>query len=218
MAAEAFWILTGDDRVGTIAPYNERIASFSDDGISFFGAYGPKIIDQLPYVLDKLSDDPCTRQAGINIWREKPEPTKDVPCTTTIFFSIRDGKLNAHVFMRSSDIWLGVPYDVFNFSMLVHLVCAYLNARVLSETVLPGNLFLTAASSHIYETNIDEAFKILEEDKYSLQTNNLFSQPDTPSQLYMSVDALYDCLKQLRNSDKGSQLRWWEVADETNKG
>ena len=54
MAAEAFWILSGDDRVETIAPYNSRIADFSDDGERFFGAYGPKIVAQLPYIIEKL--------------------------------------------------------------------------------------------------------------------------------------------------------------------
>ena len=54
MVAEAFWILSGDDRVETIAPYNSRIADFSDDGERFFGAYGPKIVAQLPYIVEKL--------------------------------------------------------------------------------------------------------------------------------------------------------------------
>ena len=100
MVAEAFWILSGDDRVETIAPYNSRIAEFSDDGERFFGAYGPKIVAQLPYIVEKLLADEDSRQAGLTIWRECPPNTKDVPCTVAIFFSIRGGKLNVHVFMR----------------------------------------------------------------------------------------------------------------------
>ena len=139
MAAEAYWILTGDYRVETIAPYSKAISQFSDDGVTFFGAYGPKITHQFQYVLNKLVEDPDTRQAGLTIWRENPPQTKDVPCTVAIFFSIRRGELNCHVFMRSSDAWLGVPYDVFNFSMLSHAVCGCLNASKLKDFALtPG--------------------------------------------------------------------------------
>jgi thymidylate synthase len=98
--------LSGDDKVATISPYNGRIADFSDDGMKFFGAYGPKIIAQLPFILDKLRKDPMSRQAGLTIWRESRRSPKDVPCTVAMFFSVRDGKLNNHVFMRSSDAWL----------------------------------------------------------------------------------------------------------------
>src|ERR1700741_864816 len=47
MAASAAWMLTGDNRVETIRPYSSTIADFSDDGKTFFGAYGPKIRDQI---------------------------------------------------------------------------------------------------------------------------------------------------------------------------
>ena len=51
MAAEAAWIMSGDNRVATISPYSKAISNFSDDGILFFGAYGPRIRDQLGHVL-----------------------------------------------------------------------------------------------------------------------------------------------------------------------
>lgn len=205
MAAEAFWILSGDDRVETIAPWNARIKEFSDDGERFFGAYGPKIMAQLPYIVQKLDADPDSRQAGLTIWRECPPETKDVPCTVAIFFNIRQGKLNAHVFMRSSDVWLGVPYDVFNFSMLAHLVCGLLNERYpTSMAYEPGTLYLTAASSHLYETNWADA-------RSCLTHSALMDQPDTPELLWNNPRYLMAHLEKLRDSTPGSQLRWWEV-------
>lgn len=202
MAAEAYWILSGDDRVSTIAPYNSRITDFSDDGERFFGAYGPKIKAQLPYVLDKLLEDPDSRQAGLTIWRESPQSSKDIPCTVAIFFSIRGNKLNAHVFMRSSDVWLGIPYDVFNFSMLSHLVCAMFNEQTLSDDVIsPGTLYLTAASSHLYICNQAAAIDCLATD--------VLHQPDTHENLYTDVLDLMFNLRRLR--EVGSEaLRWWE--------
>lgn len=202
MAAEAYWILSADDRVETIAPYNKNISQFSDDGVKFFGAYGPKIFDQFEYVVDKLAQDQMTRQAGLTIWRENPPETKDVPCTVSIFFSIRDGLLNAHVFMRSSDIWLGIPYDVFNFSMLAHGVCSCLRVKH-NIKVKPGALYLTAASSHLYAINFDQARKIV--DEYVVM-----EQRPTPDELYENPLELMTRLDEIRRSKHGNASRWWD--------
>lgn len=162
-AAEALWILAGDDRVATITPYNPNIAAFSDDGKTFAGAYGAPIVKQFGYVVDKLLEDRDTRQAGLTIWRPSPPPSKDVPCTVAVWFSIRAGRLNSHVFMRSSDAWLGLPYDVFVFAMLTAKVaCAYNAPR---QTIAPplrkpvglGRLYVTAASEHLYARDWEPA-------------------------------------------------------------
>lgn len=208
MAAEAYWILTGDDRVETIEPFNKNIAQFSDNGVTFYGAYGPKIRGQLTYVVEKLLKDRDSRQAGLTIWRENPPDTKDVPCTIAIFFSVRDGLLNAHVYMRSSDIWLGLPYDAFNFSMLAHLVCAHYNEGMNFETMIsPGSLYLTAASSHIYQRNWEDA-------RYLLLLNDEEAQLDTPTWMYTNPDRCLQHLDALRYARPGDSLRWWEVKNE----
>lgn len=204
MAAEAFWILSGDDRVETISPYNSRIKDFSDDGERFFGAYGPKIVAQLPYVVEKLLIDQDSRQAGLTIWRECPPKTKDVPCTVSVFFNIRNGKLNVYDFMRSSDVWLGVPYDVFNFSMLGHLVCALINEQQeVFQPIVPGKLYLTAASSHLYQSNWEDAKACL--------VGQVIEQPDTPDRLHLDAHHLMRTLEQLRDTKAGDPLRWWEA-------
>lgn len=203
MAAEAYWILTGDDRVDGIAPWNPNIAQFSDDGRVFFGAYGPKVVGQLGYVVKKLIADRDTRQAGLTIWRENPPETKDVPCTVAMFFSVRESVLNVHVFMRSNDVWLGFPYDVFNFSMIGHYVCAMLNDG--GTRVVPGALFLTAASSHLYEAHFDAAKSIL-----ASHTKRPM-QPATPTKLFNDPAELMRTLKMLRDTKPGDRLRWWEV-------
>lgn len=201
MAAEAFWIMTGDDRVSTIAPFNPNISAFSDNGETFFGAYGPKVVAQLPYILSKLRSDPDTRQAGLTIWRESPQPSKDIPCTVAIWFQVRRGFIETHVFMRSSDAWLGVPYDIFNFSMLTHLVCAELNQGI--PNLRPGTLYLTAASSHLYEKNWDDAKACI---------NDLVGykpQPVTPDTLWLSPINCINWLKALRHIEPDNTLRWW---------
>lgn len=197
MAAEARWILTGDNQVATIAPYNSRIAEFSDDGKVFFGAYGPKVVAQLPYVVGKLRADPSTRQAGLTLWRENPPPTKDTPCTVAIFFTLRHQQLHCHVFMRSSDAWLGVPYDVFNFSMLAYLVCG-----LLANGTRPGWLYLTAASSHLYEQDWTKATACLGQVPSQVLT--------APEELWQDPQALFRRLCLLQDAPVDHPARWWQ--------
>lgn len=204
MAAEAYWILSGDDTVAGIEPYNKNIAQFSDDGETFFGAYGPRIREQLDWVIWKLCDDQDTRQAGLTIWRERPPKSKDIPCTVAIWFQIRDGRVNAHVFMRSSDVWLGLPYDVFNFSMLGCLVTAKLNELRYNMELSPGRVYVTAASSHLYERD-----QVKARDIANMPTDFL-QEPEVPPALYKSSDALMMWLRDLRKTKRGSMLRWWE--------
>lgn len=173
MAAEAYWILSGDQRVENIDPYSKAIAQFSDNGYVFQGAYGPKVVEQLRYVVDTLAHDPSSRQAVINIWRESPRPSKDTPCTLSLQFLMRNMKMDCIASMRSSDSWLGWPYDVFNFTMITTMVCLMLlnevNAkdRIVGATwegLDVGTLFLTAGSQHLYKPQWEIA-KVCRESK-----------------------------------------------------
>nr|DAH10912.1 MAG TPA: hypothetical protein [Caudoviricetes sp.] len=152
MPAEAAWILSGDDRVKTIEPYSKSIARFSDDGKKFFGAYGTKIKEQINYVVDKIAKDLDTRQAVINIWRESPHETNDVPCTISAQWIVRDNKICCIDTMRSSDIWLGWPYDIFNFSMISTFIALKLREEYGIKLDL-GWIALNAGSQHLYENN-----------------------------------------------------------------
>lgn len=219
LGGEAYWILSGDNRVETIAPYNKNIVNYSDDGETFFGAYGPRILSQLDYVVDKLKSDADTRQAVLTIWRENPPETKDVPCTVAVHFMIRDHKLNCHVFMRSNDLWLGFPYDVFNFSMLSHLVCCRLNAFVVEDggaIIEPGVLYHTASSRHIYEQHFEQVRQLVGQytkqyDIATAVTNKLMTlgTDETPPEMYISEVHLMHVLDSLRKDGKSSEHKWW---------
>lgn len=165
MAAEAYWIISGQNGLHGIDRYSMGIKAFSDDGLFFNGAYGPKVIDQIPYVLQSLMSDNSTRQAVLNIWREKPGLSKDIPCTLSAQWLIRNNKLQCILTMRSSDIWLGFPYDVFNFAMLSYYIIACLKAIDADayETLDIGDLFLTAGSQHLYQTNSAKAREAIAE-------------------------------------------------------
>jgi thymidylate synthase len=202
MAAEAAWILSGSNQLSEITPYNKRLAEFSDDGQTLYGAYGPRIVNQLDHVVRKLVEDRDTRQATMTTWIQNPQPTKDVPCTVALDFKIREDRLNVHVFMRSSDVWLGLPYDVFTFTCVGLLVREVYNTWTASATPIGvGNLYLTAASSHIYQDHWDA-----------------LSMPiaEVPGGLPLPIEKidLYGIghwLDRLKQTSKGDPMRWWET-------
>lgn len=215
LGGEAHWILSGDNRVETIAPYNRNIAQFSDDGVEFFGAYGPRIVDQLDYVVEKLLEDEDSRQAGLTTWRQNPPSTKDVPCTISMFFNLRKSKLNCHVYMRSNDVWLGFPYDVFNFSMVAMLVLCRLNGKLalgdppyqgeerdFPVVYRPGALYLTAMSRHLYKRNQDAALQVMQDEPWNPVTGPV------PRELWLHEDKLMRALDAIRHEEPGS--KWWE--------
>lgn len=160
MAREAWWIIDGRNDVESIKDYSKAISSFSDDGFYFNGAYGPRVIDQLHYIVDSFVNDIETRQAVLTIWRPNPRASKDIPCTVSAQWLIRNNKIYCIDNMRSSDIWLGVPYDVFNFSMLTGHIMLLLREKGINNIEL-GNLYLNAGSRHLYENNFEDAIDVL---------------------------------------------------------
>lgn len=153
-AAEMMWILEGRDDVAYLDPYNSKIKAYSDDGVKFFGAYGPKFKGQMDYVISTLMEDPWSRQAVINIWRENPPKTKDVPCTIMFQFIRRPvDRLNLVVYMRSQDCWLGLPYDLHNFTCFQIIVANLLGIK-------PGKFDLIQGSLHAYESDWDKINKL----------------------------------------------------------
>lgn len=159
MVAEWAWITAGLDDVASIAPYNKRISEFSDDEWTFFGAYGPRIYRDMSGVLGLLKRDPDTRQAVVCTWR--PEvyqfTTKDVPCTLTLQFFIRRGALDLHVNMRSNDVWLGLPYDLFTMTQIQRSIALALGVDV-------GEYVHHVGSLHIYEHDLDNAERYTSDD------------------------------------------------------
>lgn len=172
MVAEFLWILFGYDDTETIGKYNKRIVEFSDDGVKMWGAYGPRLMVNLPYVIAKLQEDPQTRQAVALIWETPWQPTKDVMCTLTLQFIRRDDFLNLIVNMRSSDIYLGLPYDFYVFSQFLNLVCHHLNC-------LPGFLQFNLGSSHMYDKDLDKLCNMISglQDVSVYGSDRFFSDP-----------------------------------------
>jgi thymidylate synthase len=155
MVAEWLWIEAGANDVNFISRYNKNISQFSDDGVIFNGAYGPRLAPQWKYILESLSK-PDSRQAVATIWTPSPQASKDIPCTVAFQFLSREGRLHMIATMRSSDAWLGLPYDIFNFSMIGNGIAGEMGLK-------PGSLTMQLGSLHLYEQHWDIAGEVIDE-------------------------------------------------------
>lgn len=154
---ELAWYLSGSNKVKDISRFAKKWADISDDGETNNSAYGWRIFDkfgfdQWQYVKELLWKDPSSRQAVIHIKDANNQPTKDVPCTVYLQFFIRDGKLNLSTHMRSNDLWMGVPYDMFSFCFLQMLMAMELGVEI-------GHYIHYAGSLHIYSRDYETAKK-----------------------------------------------------------
>ncbi len=162
MTAEALWIVGGKNDLASLQRFAPSYARFSDDGLTLNGAYGPKVRAQTPYVVQQLAKDQDTRQATLTIWERNPAPSKDIPCTVAMTFSIRAGQLHLHVYMRSSDAWMGLPYDMFSFSTVAAFVACMNNFGLPTEqTVGLGTLTISMTSSHVYMKDLEKVKEVL---------------------------------------------------------
>jgi thymidylate synthase len=158
--AETLWILSGTDEPW-IFDFNARLRNYADDG-RLAGAYGPRLrafgsrIDQLAGARSKLVEDPDTRQAVIQILDPATVRPghRDVPCTLSYRFLLRDKRLTAFCTMRSQDAWLGLPYDVFVGTVIQELMASWVGAEV-------GEYHHTVDSLHLYESDLSAARAIV---------------------------------------------------------
>jgi thymidylate synthase len=148
---ELLWYLSGTNKLDAIKRYSKAWEALSDNGETVNSAYGYRIFEkfgfnQWDYVRELLRKDPNSRQAVIHIKDADNTPTKDLPCTVCLQFLLRDGKLNLTTYMRSNDIWLGFPYDVFSFTCLQIIMAFELGVEIGEYTHIAGSL-------HLYSRN-----------------------------------------------------------------
>jgi hypothetical protein len=188
LAAEAAWVLSGDNRLAPLLPYAPSLAKMSDDGVFLAGAYGPPFTEQLPYIVKALSHDCSSRQAVATLWRPRPMTNSDTPCTTSLQYLIRDEQLHCIATMRSNDVWLGTPYDIHTFAMATAYLALHLNPRPSL-----GQLYLTAGSQHLYVLDREPAETCAKRDDALFEPMRLdladFARPEE------LIEHLWSCAK-----------------------
>lgn len=151
---ELLWYLSGSNQLDHIQYYIQDYHKYSDDGKTIFGAYGPKLFGangQISAVIEDLQERNSTRKAVVQLFSSSDlkAPHKDVPCTCTLQFLVRDGKLSLYTSMRSNDAFKGLPHDIFAFTMLQELV-----ARKLGMPIGEYGHYVT--SLHLYINDLEK--------------------------------------------------------------
>lgn len=144
---EMLWYMSGNRDLKEIQKYTSNWDRMSDDGKVVNSNYGWCIkekfgFDQWEYVKELLKEDNNTRQAVIHIKDADNSYSKDVNCTVYLNFLIREGKLHMLTHMRSNDIWLGFPYDVFQFTNMQILMSMELGIPIGKYTHVVDSLHL----------------------------------------------------------------------------
>lgn len=153
LSKEYFWYKSGDRSVAEaskLSKFWETIANPDGTVNSNYGAYifvkeddGKTVWEK---TVDILKKDPDSRQAIIQIPIMPARGTKDTPCTSSIQFFVRKDKLFCTVYMRSTDVVLGFPIDIFQFTMWQCEMAADLGIEVGMMRFISGNI-------HCYEKN-----------------------------------------------------------------
>lgn len=160
--AETAWVLAGRDDLDFLGHYLPRAVQFSDDGLTWRAAYGPRLrewggrVDQVAEVDARLREDPHTKRAVLSIYDPGSDfqDTKDVPCNNWLQLVQRDGVLDMHVTVRANDaIWGFSGINVFEWSVLHELLAASRGWQV-------GALSWYVGSFHVYERHYATARRL----------------------------------------------------------
>ena len=164
-SAEVLWHLSGSCTLEMIQHYAPHYDRFAESDGLVYGSYGGRMEsgysgNQLRRVISLLRSKPNTRQAVIQMWRDKDlwyadvAPRNDVPCTLSWQFILRENVLHMITYTRSNDVWLGLPYDVYLFTTIQQLVAEELGATAGTYTHNVGSL-------HIYDKHREKAEEAL---------------------------------------------------------
>jgi thymidylate synthase len=116
-----------------------------------------RLIDQLQWAVNELKEDPDARNAVVSVWNPEylysmatKEETSHFPvCHILYQFSIKNGKLNLQLYQRTCDMFLGVPFNIASYSLLLCIV-----AKILG--VQPGEFIHVYGDAHIYSNHMDQ--------------------------------------------------------------
>lgn len=142
--------------------YAPSYKKFAEKDGKAHGAYGSRLLvhagfDQLQAIIKELNIRPESRQAVASIWWTSDLKVlgkkKDMPCTLTWQFLVRDDKLHMVTNMRSNDVWLGLPYDIFCFTCVQRMMAGTLMLE-------PGTYTHNVGSMHLYERNFQAAKEV----------------------------------------------------------
>jgi len=116
--------------------------------------------DQLAWAIDQLKTNPDSKGIIVNGWNAgELKEMRLPPCHTMFQFDLTKGKLRLHLYQRSWDVFLGAPFNIAQYAMLLHMVAHIIGAE-------PRELIVSAGSAHLYRNHIDSAKEQLQRKPY----------------------------------------------------
>lgn len=175
---ELLWFLKGDTNIKYLNDHKVRIWNeWADENGDLGPVYGHqwrswgapngKHIDQISEIIDQIKNNPDSRRIIVSAWNVADIPQMALaPCHVLFQFYVADGKLSLQLYQRSADVFLGVPFNIASYCLLLHMVAQVCNLKV-------GEFIHTFGDVHIYNNHIDQVNLQLTRDPRPLPTLHL---------------------------------------------
>ena len=158
---ELLWFLSGDTNVRYLQEHGVRIWNeWADDHGDLGHVYGYQwrswpdydggSIDQIATIVDDIRRTPDSRRLIVSAWNVADLPRMNLPpCHLLFQFYVADGRLSLQLYQRSADLFLGVPFNIASYALLLQMTAQVTDLR-------PGDFILTLGDAHIYRNHLDQ--------------------------------------------------------------
>lgn len=179
---ELLWFLSGDTNVRYLQDNNVRIWNeWADENGDLGPVYGYQwrswptadggYIDQMSRVMEQLRETPDSRRIIVSAWNVgQLDEMALAPCHAFFQFYVAGGRLSCQLYQRSADIFLGLPFNIASYSMLVHMMAQQLDLE-------PGEFIWTGGDCHLYLNHLEQADRQLEREPRPLPRLELKRRP-----------------------------------------
>ncbi|MEL0232660.1 MAG: thymidylate synthase [Hyphomicrobiales bacterium] len=183
---ELLWFLSGDTNIRYL---NDNGVSIWNEWADNDGDLGPvygkqwrswstpnnETIDQISNLLVNIRKNPDSRRHIISAWNVSDVENMALPpCHCLFQFYVSNNKLSCHLYQRSADVFLGVPFNIASYALLTHMIAHVSNLKV-------GDFVHTFGDAHIYTNHIEQVKMQLQRKPMNLpkielnnSVNNLF--------------------------------------------
>lgn len=154
------WDEWGDDETGELGPiYGHQWRAWQD--------YDGGSIDQLMNVVEQIKKNPQSRRLIVSAWNVAQIDQMGLPpCHCFFQFYVANGKLSLQLYQRSADLFLGVPFNIASYALLLMMVAQVTGLE-------PGEFVHTTGDTHIYLNHIEQVKLQLSRKPYALPTMKL---------------------------------------------
>ena len=159
---ELLWFLQGDTNVKYLQDHGVRIWNeWADENGELGPIYGHQWrswpghngepIDQIKKVVEQIKNTPDSRRMIVSAWNVADiDDMKLPPCHCFFQFYVADGKLSLQLYQRSADTFLGVPFNIASYALLLLMVAQVTGLE-------PGDFIHTTGDTHLYLDHIEQA-------------------------------------------------------------